>query len=64
MGKKVVIISTSLRKNSNSDALAREFMRGAQEAGNEVEYVSLRGRKSPLHRLHELCQDRRVCHPR
>ena len=45
MGKKVVIISTSLRKNSNSDALAREFMRGAKEAGNEVEYISLRGKK-------------------
>ena len=45
MGKKVVIISTSLRKNSNSDALAREFMRGALEVGNEVEYISLRGKK-------------------
>jgi len=45
MGKKVVIISTSLRKNSNSDALAREFLRGAEEAGHEAEYISLRGKK-------------------
>ncbi len=45
MGKKVVVISTSLRANSNSDALADEFAKGAKEAGNEVEIISLRGRK-------------------
>ena len=45
MGKKVVVISTSLRKNSNSDALARAFCRGAEDAGNVVEYISLRGKK-------------------
>lgn len=40
--KKVLIISTSLRSNSNSDALAQSFAQGAIEAGNEVEIVSLR----------------------
>lgn len=42
--KKVVIISTSLRKNSNSDILAKEFEKGATAAGNEVEYISLAGK--------------------
>ncbi len=42
MHKKVFIISASLRKGSNSDMLAKEFEKGALEAGNEVETVSLR----------------------
>lgn len=39
--KKVLIISTTRRKNGNSAALAQEFARGAKDAGHEVEYVSL-----------------------
>ena len=42
--KKVLIISSSLRRGSNSDALAEAFARGAAEAGNEVEHVSLKGK--------------------
>ena len=42
--KKVVIISTSLRKNSNSDILAKEFYNGAVDGGNEVEFISLVGK--------------------
>ena len=41
MGKKVVIFSSSPRKGGNSDRLCDEFMRGAQEAGNEVSKVRL-----------------------
>lgn len=41
MAKKVLIISTSLRKSSNSDVLADFFYKGAKEAGNEVEKVTL-----------------------
>lgn len=40
--KKVLIISVSLRKNSNSDLLAQQFAKGAQEAGYQVETISLR----------------------
>ena len=40
--KKVLIISTSLRGNSNSDILARECEKGARDAGLDVEYVSLK----------------------
>ena len=39
MSKKVVVISTSLRTNSNSEALAKEFVKGAEVAGHEVEYI-------------------------
>lgn len=40
--KKVLIISASLRKNSNSDLLAQQFAKGAQEAGHQVETIFLR----------------------
>ena len=39
--KKVLIISTTRRKNGNSAALAKAFERGAKNAGHDVEYVSL-----------------------
>lgn len=44
MQKKILIVSTSPRKNSNSDALAEEFAKGAREAGHEVEKISLIGK--------------------
>ena len=43
--KKVIVISTSLRRGSNSDMLADKFMEGAKAAGNEVEKISLVGKK-------------------
>lgn len=42
MSKKVLVISTSPRKGSNSDQLAEDFIRGAQQAGNTVEKITLR----------------------
>lgn len=39
--KKVLIISTSPRKGGNSDTLAEQFAKGALEAGNDVEEISL-----------------------
>lgn len=39
MGKKVLILSGSPRKEGNSDILCDEFMRGAKEKGNEVEKI-------------------------
>lgn len=44
MAKKVLILSTSLRPDSNSDALAEAFAQGAREAGHQVETISLRGK--------------------
>ena len=46
--KKVVVISTSMRAGSNSLVLAEKFAEGAKAAGNEVEFISLRG-KDILH---------------
>ena len=42
--KKVIVISTSLRRGSNSDMLADKFVEGAKSAGNEVEKISLVGK--------------------
>lgn len=42
--KTVIVISTSLRKGSNSDILANEFMAGARAAGHEVEKIMLGGK--------------------
>lgn len=43
--KKILIISTSLRSQSNSHAMAEEFAKGAEAAGNEVELISLRDKE-------------------
>lgn len=45
MSKKVLVISTSLRKNSNSEALADAFAEGAMAAGHQVEKLSLCGKE-------------------
>lgn len=45
MSKKVLVISTSLRGRSNSEILARECEKGARDAGNDVEFFSLRGKE-------------------
>ena len=42
--KKVVVISTSMRAGSNSQVLAEKFAEGAKNEGNEVEFISLRGK--------------------
>lgn len=45
MEKNILVISTSLRKGSNSDLLADQFANGAKEAGHHVEKISLRDKK-------------------
>ena len=42
--KKVLIVSSSLRAGSNSEILAHEAERGAKDAGNDVEFLTLRGK--------------------
>lgn len=56
MAKKVLIISSSPRKDGNSEQLCMEFMRGAKETGNETERISLRGRKMNFCLGCEVCQ--------
>lgn len=54
--KNVLVISTSLRANSNSDALADAFLRGAADAGHHAEKISLRGRNIQFCRGCMACQ--------
>ena len=61
MSKKVLIISTSPRKGSNSEALSDEFARGARESGNEVEKVSLAGKNIRFCRGCFVCQKTKRC---
>jgi multimeric flavodoxin WrbA len=42
--KRVIVISTSLRRGSNSEMLAGKFVEGALSAGNDVEKISLMGK--------------------
>ncbi len=42
---KVLVITTSLRANSNSDILAERLIAGAKDAGHEVEHISLKGKE-------------------
>lgn len=43
--KKVLILSGSPRKGGNSDTLCDQFMKGALEAGNEVEKIFVAGKE-------------------
>lgn len=42
--KNVLIVSSSLRGGSNSEILAHEAEKGAIDAGNDVEFLSLKGK--------------------
>ncbi len=45
MAKRILILSSSPRKGGNSDTLCDEFLRGAKDAGHEVEKIFLRDKK-------------------
>ena len=59
--KKILVISTSPRRGSNSEALADAFASGAREAGHEVELVSLRGKDVQFCRGCFVCQETQRC---
>lgn len=61
MSKKITVISASLRSRSNSDALADAFIKGAREAGNEVEKISLSGKRIEFCRGCLSCQNTQKC---
>ena len=61
MSKKVLVISTSPRKGGNSDVLADEFVRGAQEGGNSVEKVTLYDKVIGFCKGCLVCQSTRRC---
>ena len=59
--KKVLIVSTSPRMHSNSEALAEAFASGTQEAGHETELISLRGKTVNFCRGCFVCQEKLRC---
>ena len=61
MSKKILIITTSLRRGSNSDALAEQFAKGAAQAGHSVETLSLRDKNLQFCRGCLACQSPGKC---
>ena len=59
--KNVLVISSSLRKGSNSEILAQKFAKGAAEAGNKVEFESLRGKNIAFCKGCLACQKKGKC---
>ncbi|MBD5463263.1 MAG: flavodoxin family protein [Lachnospiraceae bacterium] len=58
---KVLIVSSSPRKEGNSDVLCDRFARGASEAGHEVEKIMLRDKKiSPCNACYA-CMETHTC---
>ena len=51
MSKKILILSSSPRRNGNSDLLCDRFAEGAREAGHEVEKIRLAEKRIGLYRL-------------
>ena len=41
----VLVISTSLRAKSNSDILTEQLIRGARDAGHQIDHISLKSKQ-------------------
>lgn len=59
----VLVISASLRTNSNSEFLTERLIAGAKDAGHQVEYISLKGKEirfcigcMACHKIHKCIQ--------
>lgn len=61
MNKKVLILSSSPRKNGNSDMLCNEFMRGATAAGHNAEKIFLADKKIGYCRGCGVCNSTHKC---
>ncbi len=61
MSKKVLILSGSPRKGGNSDLLCDEFMRGAKEAGHQVEKIRVQEKKIACCIACYACRNTGVC---
>ena len=61
MGKNILVISTSLRKGSNSEMLADAFIKGAESEANSVEKISLIGKSIAFCKGCLVCQKTQKC---
>ncbi len=59
--KKVLILSGSPRKGGNSDTLCDSFMKGAIEAGNQVEKIFVAGKNITYCKACYACKDTGIC---
>lgn len=59
--KKVLIISSSIRFNSNSELLAKRFYDGAKDAGNDVTLISLKDKNIAFCKGCMACQKLKKC---
>ena len=57
----VLVITTSLRANSNSDILAERLIAGAKDAGHHVEQISLKGKTIGFCKGCLACQKTQEC---
>ena len=58
---RVLVITTSLRPASNSDILAEQLMRGAEDAGHTVTHISLKNKTIQFCRGCLACQKTQKC---
>ncbi len=58
---KVLVITTSLRAKSNSDRLADEMIRGAKDAGHDIELIRLKNKRINFCRGCLACQKTEKC---
>ena len=61
MAKKVLVISSSLRFQCNSEILADSFLVGAQSAGNSVEKIYLRDKEIAFCKVYLACKQLHKC---
>lgn len=59
--KKVLVISTTLRKGGNSEILSEQFAKGAKDSNNEVEVISLVGKNISFCKGCLSCQKTKKC---
>lgn len=59
--KKVVILSGSPRKGGNSDTLCDEFLKGAREAGHEVEKIFVASKEITYCKACYACKNTGIC---
>lgn len=61
MAKNVLVISSTLRTNGNSELLVQEFLKGAKDAGNNVEFISLKDKEIQFCKGCLACQKSGAC---